>query len=96
MKRSNQGQTTLKRRRRTADKMGEYDRLSPELRQWLSSAMLPWRPRSVQRAFAKAYDRTGDAADALSELDQMQRRMITTDARKIWGAENPDARLGIV
>ena len=95
MKQFNRGQTTLKRRRRTADKMGKFDRLSPELRLWLSSAMLPWRPKSVQRAYAKAYSKTGDSADALGELDRLQKRLIAKDARKVWGSEHPDARLEV-
>lgn len=88
---TNRGQTSLKRRRRNEDKMRDFDRLSPELRLWLASAVLPWRPKSVQRAFAKAYNKTGDAAAALNELDQMQNRLIAKDARKIWGAEHPIA-----
>ena len=95
MKRSNRGQTTLKRRRRTADGMGEFDSLSPELRLWLSSAMLPWRPKSVQQAYAKAFDRTGDPANALSELDRLQRRLIAKDVRKVWGSDHPDAGLDL-
>ncbi len=88
---TNRGQTSLKRRRRNEDRMRDFDRLSPELRLWLASAMLPWRPKSVQCAFTKAYNKTGDAAAALKELDQMQYRLIAKDARKIWGAEHPVA-----
>lgn len=92
MKRSNRGCTTLKRRLRAEDRMSEYDRLAPELRQWLSAAILPWRPKSVRRAFAKAYDRTGSADDALRELDRLQLRLIAKDARAVWGDEHPDAK----
>ena len=82
----------MKRRRRATDKMGEYDRLTPELRAWLSSAMLPWRPKSVQRAYRAAYAKIGDAAGALKELDRMQKRLVAKDAQRIWGPEHPDAR----
>jgi hypothetical protein len=52
---------------------------------------LPWRPRSVARAFDKALARTGDRRRALAELDQLQRRLIARDAAAIWGRDHPDA-----
>ncbi len=55
----NRGRTSLKCRQRARDPMREYDRLPPELRAWLASAALPWRPRSVQRAYERAVARTG-------------------------------------
>ena len=89
MRPTNRGRTTLKRRRRDGRGMEEFDRLPAELRTWLASAALPWRPQSVKRAFAKAYARTGDRQSALRELDAMQRRLIAKDARKVWGADHP-------
>lgn len=84
----NQGITSLKRRRRTASPMQEYDRLPPELRAWLSSAILPWSPRSVRRAYKRALFRTRDADLAIGELEQMQRRNVAKDANFVWGPDH--------
>ncbi|ESQ13778.1 MAG: hypothetical protein JKP98_25960 [Rhodobacteraceae bacterium] len=48
----NRGATSLRRKRRSEDPMREFDRLPANLRAWLANAILPWRPRSVQRADA--------------------------------------------
>lgn len=88
----NLGATRLKRRRRSENPMQEFDRLPAELRSWLAVAMLPWRPRSVLRAYDKAFARTQDKERALQELDRVQERLIALDAKKIWGADHPCAR----
>ena len=75
----NLGKTRLKRRRRSEDPMREFDRLPPELRQWLANAALPWRPRSVRRVFEKSLSRTGDPARALAELDSLQQARLQQD-----------------
>lgn len=64
--------------------MREYDQLPPELRTWLSGAVLPWRPKSVQKAFEKAFARTGDRVRALAELDRIEAKLIAKDANKVW------------
>lgn len=89
--RGNRGKTSLKLRRRSEDPMREYDRLPAELRLWLAAAVLPWRPKSVRRAFDKALDRTRDTRSALAELDRLQARLIARDARAVWGGDHPDA-----
>ena len=71
--------------------MHEFDRLPSELRTWLASAMLPWRPKSVQRKYSEALERTRDEKQALQELDRIQKRLIAKDARQIWGSDHPDA-----
>lgn len=71
--------------------MREYDRLPGELRVWLARAVLPWRPRSVHRAFRRALSRTRDVAEAMRELDRIERTLVARDARKVWGAHYPDA-----
>ena len=91
MRKANRGQTSLRQRRRTEDPMREYDRLPAELRAWLATAVLPWRPVSVRRAFARALARTGDRARALAELDRLQARRIGEDAARIWGPAHPAA-----
>ena len=75
----NLGKTRLKQRRRSEDPMREFDRLPPELRQWLANAALPWRPRSVRRVFEKSLSRTGDPARALAELDSLQQARLQQD-----------------
>lgn len=87
----NQGATSLKRKRRRGDPMRDFDRLPAELRAWLAAAVLPWRPRSVQRAFDKALSRTRNTSRALRELDLLQERLLSRDARKIWGDDHPHA-----
>jgi hypothetical protein len=88
--RGNRGRTSLKLRRRNEDPMRDYDRLPPELRAWLAAAVLPWRPRSVRRAFERAVARTKDRSRALEELDRLQDRLVAKDARAVWGDAHPD------
>ena len=71
--------------------MHEFDRLPAELREWLATAILPWRPQSVRRAFHRAFQRTLDKTEALAELDRMQERLIAKDARAVWGQGHPFA-----
>lgn len=71
--------------------MRDYDRLPPELRNWLSQAALPWRASSVQRAYARALKRTGDHQLALDELERLQTQLIAKDAKSVWGAAHPSA-----
>lgn len=94
MRPSNRGQTSLKRRRRNEDKMQDYDRLPAELRIWLSSAALPWRPRSVKQTYERTLAKTQSRDKALDELERIQKRLIARDARTIWGDDHPDAAGG--
>src|SRR6056297_4150433 len=87
--RGNRGQTSLRLKRRNADPMRDFDRLPPELRAWLASAVLPWRPRSVRRAFDRAVARTRDCSRALEELDRLQDKLLAKDAREVWGQKHP-------
>lgn len=89
--RGNRGMTSLKLKQRNEDPMREFDRLPPELRAWLASAVLPWRPRSVRRAFDKAVARTRDKTSAIKELDRLQEQLIARDAHKVWGQDHPHA-----
>ena len=89
--RGNRGKTSLKLKRRNEDPMRDYDRLPAELRAWLASAVLPWRPRSVAQAFERAVARTRDRARALEELDRLQDRLVAKDVCKVWGRDHPVA-----
>ena len=87
----NRGKTSLKRKRRSENPMGDYDNLPKELRVWVAAAVLPWRPKSVRRTFDRAFSQTGDRKKALAELDRLQRRLIARDARNVWGEDHPQA-----
>lgn len=87
----NRGQTSLRCKRRNEDSMREFDRLPSELREWLSGAILPWRPRSVQRAFDREFSRTRDTESALKELDRLQEKRLARDTSRVWGPDHPDA-----
>lgn len=69
--------------------MREFDHLPAELRVWLATACLQWRPRSVRRAFDSAFARTKDRDLALRELDRLQERLIARDVPRIWGQDHP-------
>ena len=90
--RGNRGKTSLKLKRRNEDPMREYDRLPAELRAWLAAAVLPWRPRSVRRAFDKALAETGDRDFALTRLTALQGRLVARDAAAVWGPDHPAVR----
>ncbi|MEM7212634.1 MAG: DUF6525 family protein [Pseudomonadota bacterium] len=90
-RKKNLGATTLKRRRRNANPMREFDDLPAELRGWLASAILPWSPRSAARAFTSALARTKDPEAAISELDRLQHLKIARDCQRIWGSDHPSA-----
>ena len=86
---SNLGQTRIRQKRRSGDPMREYDRLPPELRAWLASAILPWRPRSVRRAFDRAMSETKDLGRALETLNRIERKQVARDVQSAWGAAHP-------
>lgn len=85
----NRGATSLRKKRHQGDPMREFDRLSPEVRSWLATAILPWRPKSAQRAFDRAFTRTRDKRKALEELERMQQRLVAKDVKEIWGEGYP-------
>ena len=91
---TNLGKTSLKRRPSNGSSMREFDRLPVELRSWLSTAVLPWRPRSVRRALDKALARSGNVRAALDQLDKTEKRLIAKDTRRIWGMDHPNATPG--
>ena len=89
--RRNKGQTSLKKRHSAGNSMHDNDRLPPELRVWLSRAILPWRPNSVKAVYGKALQRTQTHDAALEELDRIESHLVRKDVRKIWGASHPNA-----
>lgn len=70
--------------------MARYDRLPPELRQWLAEAALPWSPGSVLRLWRKFVGEAGGNAEtARRRLDLVEARMLMKDAPRIWGSAPP-------
>ena len=77
-------------RRRRAAPIARYDRLPPELRQWLQQAALPWSVARVERIRARALGEcAGDADRALDRLNRAQARALRRDAAATWGAGYP-------
>lgn len=70
--------------------MRAYDALPPDLRQWLSGAVLPWSAVSVRRAWLKALKSArGDRQAAHAALSELERRRLERDVARIWGTAHP-------
>ncbi|MFT4014449.1 MAG: DUF6525 family protein [Paracoccus sp. (in: a-proteobacteria)] len=81
--------TSLRRRNRPRP-MERYDRLPPELRQWLAAAALPWSPHSALKLWNRLCRECGGDADAMrSRLELAEARMLAKDAAKTWGTAYP-------
>ena len=89
---NNLGKTSLKRKRRSENSLLDYDRLPRDLRAWIANAELPWRPRSVLKAYERAFLKTGDRNKALKELNYIQYRLVAKDTVVIWGKNYPKAK----
>ncbi|UZD90585.1 DUF6525 family protein [Cognatishimia activa] len=82
--------THLRRRRRKANPMAEFDALPSELRMWLADAALPWSPHSVRKLWQKALRQSGGQSDqALAFMTSCEDRAIKKDAPKVWSASYP-------
>ena len=86
---NNLGKTSLKRKRRNENPLLDYDRLPRDLRAWIANAELPWRPRSVLKAYERAFSKTGDRNKAMNKLNNIQHRLVAKDAIVIWGKNYP-------
>lgn len=75
----NLGDTSLRRRHRSADPMHTYDALPTPLRQWLSTAALPWSPTSARKIWRGAQARGLNADDALALLCRSEARTLARD-----------------
>lgn len=74
--------------------MAQFDRLPPDLRQWLATAILPWSVHSVRQQWNAALQRAqGDTDQARAQLSQLEARCIARDAAQIWGEQHPAAAL---
>nr|WP_255732073.1 DUF6525 family protein [Ruegeria sp. Ofav3-42] len=72
----------IKRRRRVGSPMKAYDALPAELRHWLSSACLPWSPKSALRIWNKAGG-THNPSAACAHLNAIEQSMLRRDAG-VW------------
>lgn len=76
---------SLRRRHRPCS-IEQYDRLPPELRNWLAQAALPWSPVSALRVWTRAMrESAGDTDAVLRRLELIEARMLMKDAPQIWG-----------
>ena len=64
--------------RRLRDPMRDYDRLPPELRQWLAQAALPWSPQSAKRIWHRA----GGGRSALDKLAAAEAATLQKEERQ--------------
>lgn len=72
--------------------MERYDRLPPELRQWLAGAALPWSPHSALKLWTRLCRECGGDTEAIRRrLARAEARMLAKDAVKIWGKSYPIA-----
>ena len=76
MMKRNLGKTKLRKRRRLSDPMQEFDRMPKILRDWMNSAVLPWRASSVRRAYQKELIKSGDPDRALQYLNKLQKKRL--------------------
>lgn len=82
--------TSLRKNRRSAQPMAEFDRLPCELRKWLASADLPWSAKSTLRLWNKALSKhNGNRDAALDYLTHCQVSKMKKDAPEVWGASYP-------
>ena len=79
--RSTLGATGLRRRRRAADPMREFDALPPPLRRWLSTAALPWSPASCRRIWLRAKARGEPPEAILARLERAQAKRLEAERR---------------
>lgn len=68
----NCGEVALVHKRRKSDPMRAYDALPPDLRKWMSQAVLPWSPVSC----LKIWSGSDGPADALRRLENAERKTL--------------------
>ena len=78
---NNLDETKIKNWRSQSDPMKDFDKLPKILRDWLNLAALPWRPKSVFRAYNKALRQTGDPSLALRQLEKLQQQKLSIDQK---------------
>lgn len=79
-------------RLRRTNPMRDHDALPPPLRQWATTAALPWSARTLRRAFARALAATGCPKAALHRLSRAEAATLARDAALVWGPAHPAAK----
>ncbi|MCF6444732.1 DUF6525 family protein [Nereida sp. MMG025] len=75
----NLGSTTLRRRRRRADPMANYDALPTPLRLWLATAALPWSPQSCKRIWEKSRKQGLSVEETIAHLSALEHKSLARD-----------------
>lgn len=75
----NLGATSLKKRRGRGDPMRAFDALPPELRTWLTMAVLPWSPRSCAKIWDRAQSEGLSPTQTIARLAQNERRALENE-----------------
>ena len=75
----NRGATRLPARLREVDPMRAYDRLPPELREWVAHATRPWSPASCLRLWRKALSEEGCPERARERLTRAEAALLARD-----------------
>ena len=73
---NNLGKLQMRTRPRLQNGLHEFDCLPKCLREWITNAVLPWRPLSVKKLYNRALSTTGDPYSALIELDRIQENQL--------------------
>jgi hypothetical protein len=85
--------TSLRRKRRRANPMAEFDALPPAARRWLAQAAMPWSAASVRRAWRRALKTSGGCEVAAAQmLSATEQARLAKDAAQIWGQGHPHAQ----
>ena len=79
----NLGQSSLRRKRRMADPMADYDSLPAPLRQWMSNAALPWSPTSARRIWQKSRAKGLSPEEALQSMTHAEAETLARDRHSI-------------
>ena len=67
--------------------MQVYDRLPPELRDWMAQAALPWSPTSCLRLWRRAVSEEGCVLRARQRMERAEQAMLAREARRAGGSE---------
>ncbi len=88
-RKTNLGETSAPRCRRSGDPMRTYDALPPPLRGWLAQAALPWSPASCRRIWQRERARGESVEAILAKLDHAQATTLARETAKRSG-NRPD------
>lgn len=83
--------TSPRARWRPTNPMRDHDALPAPLRQWATTAALPWSARSLRRAWEKSLAATGCPDAALARLQRAEAATLAREAARVWGPAHPAA-----